>query len=190
MRTSLREAVGRIAGPEAEGGEVMSRKAAGAAWAAALGIALAAGAPAGAWEIAREGQFDGTWTVSADTWSMEFGDDGGAVTIFRFTGPVLVRIPTGFAPSLDSECLGFTAPRTGGVGRCTLTDPEGDRIFCELSAAVDPGVLNVGGSIVAGTGKYRGMTGTLRFQAVPGPQRPGRGTSRQTMTIFGSWTLP
>lgn len=189
MKTNPREAVGRIAGPEAEGGEVMSRKAAGAAWAAALGIALAAGAPAGAWEIAREGQFDGTWTVSADTWSMEFGDDG-TVTISRFTGPVLVRTPTGFAPSLDSECLGFSAPRTGGVGRCTLTDPEGDRIFCELGASVDTGVLNFGGSIVAGTGKYRGMTGTLRFQAVPGPQRPGKGTHGQTMTIFGSWTLP
>ena len=167
----------------------MSRKVAGAAWAAALMMALAAGAPAGAWEIARGGQFDGTWTVSADTWSMEFGDDG-TVTISRFTGPVLVRTSTGFAPSLDSECLSFSAPRTGGVGRCTLTDPEGDRIFCELSAAVDPGVLNVGGSIVAGTGKYRGMTGTLRFQAMPGPQRPGKGTDGQTMTISGSWTLP
>jgi|SoiMethySBSTD1v2_1073268.scaffolds.fasta_scaffold19604_2 hypothetical protein len=168
----------------------MSRRTAGAAWAAAVGILLAAGPPAGAWEITREGQFDGTWTVSGETYSMEFGDDADTVTIYRFTGPVLVRTQNGFAPSLDSECLGFSAPRTGGVGRCTLTDPEGDRIFCELSAAMTPGVLNVGGTIVSGTGKYRGMGGTLRFQAVPGPKRPGKGSAGQTMTIFGTWKMP
>ena len=170
----------------------MSRKTAGAARAAAwvLGMVLLAGLPAGAWEIAKEGQFDGTWTIAGDTYSMEFGDDADTVTIYRFTGPVLVRTQTGFAPSLDSECLGFSAPKTGGVGRCTLTDPEGDRIFCELSAAMTPGVLNVGGTIVSGTGKYRGMSGTLRFQAIPGPKRPGKGSAGQTMTIFGSWKLP
>ena len=169
----------------------MSGKAAGAAWATALGIVfLAAAGLSGAWEIAKEGQFDGTWTISGDTYSMEFGDDADTVTIYRFTGPVLVRTQTGFAPSLESECLGFSAPKTGGVGRCTLTDPEGDRIFCELSAAMTPGVLNVGGTIVSGTGKYRGMSGTMRFQAIPGPKRPGKGSAGQTMTIFGTWKMP
>lgn len=116
--------------------------------------------PAHAWDTTKEETFDGTWSV------------------------------IGFAPSMDSECLGFSAPKGGAVGRCVLTDPEGDRIFCELNAAMSPGVTNVGGRFVAGTGKYEGITGTLRFQVVTGPQSPGKGSGSQTMSIFGSWRLP
>ena len=32
-----------------------------------------------------------------------FGEESDAVTIYRFTGPVLVRTQNGFAPSLDSD---------------------------------------------------------------------------------------
>ena len=161
-----------------------------AALAAALAAVALASTEAGAWEVAREGRFDATWTVSGETVSMEFGDEGGIVTLSRFTGPMLVRTETGFAPSLESKCLIFSAPRTGAVGRCTLTDPEGDRIFCELSAADGPGLLNVGGAIVSGTGKYLGMTGSLHFEAIPGPSRAGRETVGGTMLVFGNWSLP
>jgi hypothetical protein len=162
-----------------------------AGWiAASILAAILAAVTARAWDTTKEGTFDGTWSVSGDTYSMEFGDDGGMVSIFRFTGPALIRTANGFAPSMDSECLGFSAPQGGAVGRCVLTDPEGDRIFCELNAAMSPGVANVGGRFVADTGKYEGITGTLRFQAVTGPQGPGKGSGGQTMTIFGSWRLP
>jgi hypothetical protein len=143
-----------------------------------------------AWETAKEGTFDGTWTIHGDTYSMEFGDEAEIVTVFRFTGPALIRTANGFAPLMKSECLGFTAPKTGTVGRCVLTDPEGDRVFCELSAAMTPGIAEVGGHFVAGTGKYRGISGTLRFQAQTGRQVAGRDSTGQTMTIFGSWLLP
>jgi len=143
-----------------------------------------------AWEMAKEGTFDGTWTVSGDSYSMEFGDEGGTVTIFRFTGPALIRTATGFAPSIDSECLGFSAPKNDAIARCVLTDPEGDRIFCALNAAMTPGIANVSGRFVGGTGKYEGITGTVRFQAATGRQSPGKGSSGQTMTIFGNWHLP
>jgi hypothetical protein len=155
----------------------------------AAAAALTAG-PCGAWETTKEGAFDGTWTVGGETYSMEFGDDGGTVTIFRFTGPALVRTANGFAPSIDSECLGFSAPKAGAVGRCVLTDPEGDRIFCELSAAMTPGIANVSGRFVGGTGKYDGITGSVRFQAATGQQSAGRGTGGQTMAISGNWRLP
>jgi len=145
---------------------------------------------AGAWETAKEGTFDGTWTVSGDTYSMDFGDEGGAVTIFRFTGPALIRTANGFAPSIDSECLGFSAPKSETVARCVLTDPEGDRIFCSLNGVMTPGIANVGGRFVGGTGKYAGITGTVRFQAMTGRQRPGKATDGQTITIFGDWRLP
>lgn len=162
-----------------------------ASWmAASILTAIMAAGTARAWETTKEGTFDGTWTISGDTYSMEFGDDGGTVSIFRFTGPALIRTANGFAPSMDSECLGFTAPKGEAIGRCVLTDPEGDRIFCELSAAMTPGIANVGGRFVAGTGKYRGISGTLQFQAVTGGQRPGKESGGQTMTIFGSWRLP
>jgi hypothetical protein len=159
-----------------------------------MGAALAAVVlglgTAGAWETAREGTFDGTWTVSGDTYSMDFGDEGGTVTIFRFTGPALIRTANGFAPSLDSECLGFGAPKSETVARCVLTDPEGDRIFCSLNGIMTPGIANVGGRFVGGTGKYAGITGTVRFQAMTGRQRSGKGTDGQTITIFGDWRLP
>jgi hypothetical protein len=164
-------------------------KSAGRTAVAMMAGALAVAA-AGAWETAREGSFDGTWTVSGDSYSMEFGDEGGTVTIFRFTGPALIRTANGFAPSIDSECLGFSAPKSEAVARCVLTDPDGDRIFCALNAAMTPGIANVGGRFVGGTGKYEGITGTVRFQAMTGRQSPGKGSGGQTMTIFGDWRLP
>jgi hypothetical protein len=161
---------------------------------ALVGVLLAGAAlsqaPVIAWEVAKEGKFDGSWSVSGETYSMAFGDEADTVTIYRFTGPVLIRTETGFAPSLESECLGFSAPGTSAVGRCTLTDPEGDKIFGDLSAALSPGIANVGGRLLSGTGKYRGITGTIRFQAVTGPRSPGKSSSGQTMTIFGTWRFP
>jgi hypothetical protein len=84
--------------------------------------------------------------------------------------------PGGLLDRTTERCLGYGRySETGAVkeiGRCTILDSDGDKLFEEYEVEVtgkndkSPGK----GKILGGTGKYKGIRGTLTFVAEIWPE--------------------
>ena len=59
--------------------------------------------------------------------------------------------------------VAFTDSATGLVGRSSWTDERGDQVFSELVGEGTAAKNRITGTIVGGTGRYAGATGTYEF---------------------------
>ena len=59
--------------------------------------------------------------------------------------------------------IGLTDSATGFQGRSVWTDEHGDQVFSELKGEGTAAKNQIAGTILSGTGRYAGMTGTYEF---------------------------
>ena len=75
-------------------------------------------------------------------------------------------------------------------GLATYTRPDGEKIFATFKGSGQMGKSAKGiGTIVGGTGKFEGITGTIeynRYQLRP----PAKGVGASVMVGKGTWKLP
>jgi len=104
--------------------------------------AIVGTAPA-AFEIA-----DGKWAAIFDARIVRFNDAG-----------------SGFMDHSSGHCIGLDA--AGALtGSCVYTDRDGDKIFESFSRSAGASPKG-SGTFTGGTGKYKGITGTVEFQELP-----------------------
>ena len=63
----------------------------------------------------------------------------------------------------QAEVIGLTDSATGFQGRSVWTDERGDQVFSELKGEGTAAKNRIAGTILSGTGRYAGMTGSGAF---------------------------
>ena len=91
-----------------------------------------------------------------------FGPDRYAA-LLDLSGSLLLAGPARPGVGFGAEAIVLADSASGLVGRTVWTDQNGDRVFSEIRGnGTKPGD-RITGTIVGGTGRYAGATGTYEF---------------------------
>jgi hypothetical protein len=114
-------------------------------------------APADGWY-----EFSGSWNSTGRRNTIPFGVDRHAA-LLDLTGSLLLAGPSRPGVGFGAEAIVLADSAKGVVGRTVWTDQNGDRVFSEIRGdGTRPGD-RITGTIVGGTGRYAGATGTYEF---------------------------
>jgi len=107
-------------------------------------------------------EFEGSWNGAGRRHTISLGQDRlGSVVDLK--GTLLLRGPGRPGVGFQSEVIGLTDSATGFQGRSVWTDEHGDQVFSELKGEGTAAKNQIAGTILSGTGRYAGMTGTYEF---------------------------
>ena len=151
-----------IAGRGARGGGVAWRH-------ALLGLCLAAtacgpGTESPQLQGAADGwlEFSGSWNATGSRRSISLGADRrGSLVDLR--GSLLLSGPQRPGVGFRSEVIGLVDTATGFSGRSVWTDERGDQVFSELQGEGTADKNRITGTLLGGTGRFAGATGTYEF---------------------------
>ena len=114
--------------------------------------------PAGdAWQ-----EFQGTWTAAGSRHIIGLGAERRA-SIANLTGTLLLAGPSRPGLGFRAEAIVLSDSATGMVGRSVWTDERGNQVFSELRGEGTATGNRIVGTILGGTGRYSGVTGTYEF---------------------------
>ncbi len=149
-------------------------------------------APVARGEVANEGTFEATWSLEGSRESIEL--QGQKVSAYVMTGEVKVKRSDGLSTEFESICSGVSDDKTGGAGRCTWTDGDGDDVYLLFTGKVVGPMgttREAEGEILGGTGKYEGLEGWVETSWLfwESALKEGKVTGRDTETT-GGWKRP
>jgi len=107
-------------------------------------------------------EFEGSWNAAGSRRTLHFGADRGA-SIVDLRGTMLLHGPGRPGTGFRAEVIGLSDSATGLVGRGVWTDERGDRVFSEVVGEGTASQNRITGTIVGGTGRYAGSTGSYEF---------------------------
>ena len=128
--------------------------------AAACGPAVEPPSPAmasGEWR-----EFEGSWNAAGTRRSIPLGADRRG-SIIDLRGTMLLTGPGRPGVGFRSEVIALVDSETGLQGRSVWTDERGDQVFTELKGEGTAARNRITGTILGGTGRYAGATGTYEF---------------------------
>ena len=132
----------------------------GLAFAAACGQVTEPPKPAAA---AGEGlEFEGSWNGAGSRHTIPLGE-GRYGSIVRLRGTMLLTGQGRPGVGFQSEVIGLTDSATGFQGRSVWTDERGDQVYSELRGEGTATTNRVTGTVLSGTGRYAGVTGSYEF---------------------------
>jgi hypothetical protein len=105
--------------------------------------------------------FQGTWIAAGSRSTLRLGGDRRASTA-EYSGSLILSGPERPGAGFEAEALIFNDSQTGLIGRAVWTDDRGDQVYSELRGRGAVGTT-ITGTIVGGTGRYAGATGTYEF---------------------------
>lgn len=117
---------------------------------------LRAGAP-GEWR-----EFAGSWNAAGSRKTIALGADRRG-SILDLRGTLLLQGAGRPGVGFQSEVIALADSATGVMGRSVWTDEHGDQVFSELQGEGTAEKNHVSGTILSGTGRYAGATGTYEF---------------------------
>jgi hypothetical protein len=134
-----------------------------------LGLAFAAAACGPAKESPRPAaasggalEFSGSWSGIGSRHTISLGADRfGSVVDLK--GTMLLTGPGRPGVGFQSEVIGLTDSATGFQGRSVWTDERGDQVYSELRGEGTAAKNRIAGTILSGTGRYAGVTGSYEF---------------------------
>jgi len=159
---------------------------------------LAAGIPTALAQLAKDGTFDFTICVTGNAKAISFDDQHRAFAWVEEEGFAHGAPPGGLFDMTLFRCVG-----SGGViegtrsitDHCEVADRDGDTMFLVHHYEIDlaTGSRESGVKILAGTGKYDGISGTGDSQPpvsipVTDPERPG--LYAPCVQINGEYKIP
>jgi hypothetical protein len=107
-------------------------------------------------------EFEGSWTAAGSRRTIPLGADRrGAIIDLR--GTMLLSGPGRPGVGFRAEVIALTDSATGLQGRGVWTDERGEQVFSELKGEGTAAQNHITGTIVGGTGRYAGATGTYEF---------------------------
>ena len=132
-----------------------------------LGLAFAAAAcgPAKESPAAASGgerEFSGSWSGVGSRHTISLGADRFG-SIVDLKGTMLLTGPGRPGVGFQSEVIGLTDSATGFQGRSVWTDERGDQVYSELRGEGTAAKNRIAGTILSGTGRYAGVTGSYEF---------------------------
>jgi hypothetical protein len=107
-------------------------------------------------------EFEGSWIAAGSRRSIPLGADRRGSTI-DLRGTMLLTGPGRPGVGFRSELIALVDSETGLVGRSVWTDERGDQVFSELKGEGTAAQNRITGSILGGTGRYAGATGSYEF---------------------------
>jgi hypothetical protein len=143
----------------------LSHRALGRAFVVALGLAVTACEPpppkpptaSGEWR-----QFEGSWNAAGTRHTIPLGAERKG-SIIDLRGTLLLAGAERPSVGFRSEVIALVDSETGLVGRGVWTDERGDQVFSELTGEGTAAKNHIAGSILGGTGRYAGVTGSYEF---------------------------
>jgi hypothetical protein len=130
-----------------------------------LGLAAAACGPAPTGSVAAPGEwreFEGSWNASGSRQTISLGADRRG-SIIDLSGTMLLAGSQRPGVGFRSEVIALVDTETGLEGRSVWTDEHGDEVFSELKGEGTAARNRITGTILGGTGRYAGATGTYEF---------------------------
>ena len=134
-----------------------------------LGLAFAAAACGPAAESPRRAtapgewlEFEGSWSAAGSRHTISLGKDRSG-SIVALKGTMLLAGPGRPGVGFQSEVIGLVDSATGFQGRSVWTDEHGDQLFSELRGEGTAAKNRLTGTILSGTGRYAGVTGSYEF---------------------------
>ena len=134
-----------------------------------LGLAFAAAACGQAKEPPRpaaasggELEFTGSWSGIGSRHTISLGGERFG-SIVHLKGTMLLTGPGRPGVGFQSEVIGLTDSATGFQGRSVWTDERGDQVYSELRGEGTAAKNRIAGTILSGTGRYAGVTGSYEF---------------------------
>ena len=107
-------------------------------------------------------EFEGSWNGAGRRHTISLGENRLG-SIIDLKGTMLLRGPGRPGVGFQSQVIGLTDSATGFQGRSVWTDEHGDQVFSELNGEGTAAKNQIRGTILSGTGRYAGMTGTYAF---------------------------
>lgn len=108
-------------------------------------------------------EFEGTWSAVGERHTLYLGPDRRA-SVSSLSGSLLLTGERGLGVGFQAKAITFSDSQTGGLGRAIWTDQKGDEIFSELRGDPIASGRRIAGTIIGGTGRYRGATGTYEME--------------------------
>ena len=107
-------------------------------------------------------EFSGTWTAAGSRDSIPLGTARRG-SVVKLRGSLLLAGAGRPGVGFHSEVLGLSDSATGFAGRSVWTDERGDQVYSELQGEGTAEKNHIRGTILGGTGRYAGATGTYEF---------------------------
>ncbi len=107
-------------------------------------------------------EFDASWNAVGTRRDMGLGAERKS-SILDLGGTMLLAGRERPGVGFRAEVIALVDSETGLVGRGVWTDERGEQVFSELKGEGTAERNRVQGSIVGGTGRYAGITGTYEF---------------------------
>ena len=107
-------------------------------------------------------EFTGSWNAVGSRQTIPLGD-ARIGSIIDLKGTMLLAGPGRPGVGFHSEVIGLTDTATGFQGRSVWTDERGDQVYSQLQGEGTAAKNRVVGTILAGTGRYAGLTGSYEF---------------------------
>jgi hypothetical protein len=114
-------------------------------------------AAAGEWR-----EFQGSWNAAGTRRIIPLGTDRRG-SIIDLRGTMLLAGPERPGVGFLSEAIALVDSETGLVGRSVWTDERGDQVFSDLKGEGTAARNRITGTILGGTGRYAGATGSYEF---------------------------
>jgi hypothetical protein len=107
-------------------------------------------------------QFEGSWNGVGTRHAIALGANRQG-SIVNLTGTMLLRGAGRPGVGFQAEVIGLTDSATGFQGRSVWTDEHGDQVYSELQGEGTAATNHIAGTILSGTGRYAGISGTYEF---------------------------
>jgi hypothetical protein len=107
-------------------------------------------------------EFQGSWNAVGTRRSISLGGDRRG-SIIDLRGTLLLAGPGRPGVGFGSEVIALVDSQTGLVGRSVWTDERGDQVYSELKGDGTAEKNRISGTILGGTGRYAGATGSYEF---------------------------
>ena len=107
-------------------------------------------------------EFEGSWNAAGSRRTISLGADRRG-SIIDLSGTMLLAGPGRPGVGFRSEVIALVDSETGLMGRSVWTDENGDQVFSELKGEGTAAKNHIAGTILGGTGRYAGATGSYEF---------------------------
>ncbi|MGH7180092.1 MAG: hypothetical protein ACREJC_22130 [Tepidisphaeraceae bacterium] len=107
-------------------------------------------------------EFEGSWNAAGTRRTIPLGTDRKG-SIIDLRGTMLLVGARRPGVGFQSEVIALVDSETGLVGRGVWTDERGDQVFSDLKGEGTKEKNHIVGTILGGTGRYAGATGTFEF---------------------------
>lgn len=107
-------------------------------------------------------EFEGSWNAAGTRRIIPLGA-GRQGSIIDLRGSMLLSGPGRPGTGFRADVIALVDSETGLTGRSAWTDERGDQVYSELKGEGTKARNRITGTLLGGTGRYAGATGTYEF---------------------------